>query len=220
MVGRGGRIEVRDDDPVRPPGLRRGRRSRRSRGAAWARRSRSGCAASRRSAATGEREPRTPPPEAPPCRSAGSLRGKSRRGGLKFPHEEDDRPPRTERTLSGRARGIRLFAGSRRDVENLKAMPDFEGREEPAVAEEFLRFRAERLGGECSREPAPRRARSRSESIRISARRTCYARVQRSSFSAEHVGRQRRGGRLLEAQDRADPVLAAPGRPGASTGPR
>jgi hypothetical protein len=30
-----------------------------------------------------------------------------------------------------------------RNVEKLKAMPDFEGREEPAVAEDFLRFRIE-----------------------------------------------------------------------------
>ena len=29
------------------------------------------------------------------------------------------------------------------EVDKLKAMPDFEGREEPAVAEDFLRFRAE-----------------------------------------------------------------------------
>jgi len=29
------------------------------------------------------------------------------------------------------------------DAAAMKAMPDFEGREEPAVAEEFLRFRAE-----------------------------------------------------------------------------
>jgi len=29
------------------------------------------------------------------------------------------------------------------DAAALKSMPDFEGREEPAVAEEFLRFRAE-----------------------------------------------------------------------------
>ena len=36
------------------------------------------------------------------------------------------------------------FSLERRDVEILKALPDFEGREEPAVADEFLRFRAER----------------------------------------------------------------------------
>jgi hypothetical protein len=35
------------------------------------------------------------------------------------------------------------FVLERPDVEKLKAMPDFEGREEPAVAEDFLRFRAE-----------------------------------------------------------------------------
>lgn len=36
------------------------------------------------------------------------------------------------------------FSLERPDVEILKALPDFEGREEPAVADEFLRFRAER----------------------------------------------------------------------------
>jgi hypothetical protein len=35
------------------------------------------------------------------------------------------------------------FVLERLEVEKLKAMPDFEGREEPAVAEDFLRFRAE-----------------------------------------------------------------------------
>ena len=35
------------------------------------------------------------------------------------------------------------FVLERPDVDALKAMPDFEGREEPAVAEDFLRFRAE-----------------------------------------------------------------------------
>lgn len=35
------------------------------------------------------------------------------------------------------------FVLPRAEVEKLKAMPDFEGREEPAVAEDFLRFRAE-----------------------------------------------------------------------------
>ena len=35
------------------------------------------------------------------------------------------------------------FVLERPDVETLKAMPDFEGKEEPAVAEDFLRFRAE-----------------------------------------------------------------------------
>lgn len=35
------------------------------------------------------------------------------------------------------------FVLERPEVEKLKAMPDFEGREEPAVAEDFLRFRAE-----------------------------------------------------------------------------
>ncbi len=35
------------------------------------------------------------------------------------------------------------FVLDRLNVEKLKAMPDFEGREEPAVAEDFLRARAE-----------------------------------------------------------------------------
>ncbi len=35
------------------------------------------------------------------------------------------------------------FTLDRTNVEKLKALPDFEGREEPAVAEDFLRSRAE-----------------------------------------------------------------------------
>ena len=35
------------------------------------------------------------------------------------------------------------FVLDRPEVEKLKAMPDFEGREEPAVAEDFLKYRAE-----------------------------------------------------------------------------
>jgi len=35
------------------------------------------------------------------------------------------------------------FVIDRANVEKLKAIPDFEGREEPAVAEDFLRSRAE-----------------------------------------------------------------------------
>jgi hypothetical protein len=35
------------------------------------------------------------------------------------------------------------FVLDRPEVDKLKSMPDFEGREEPAVAEDFLRFRAE-----------------------------------------------------------------------------
>jgi hypothetical protein len=35
------------------------------------------------------------------------------------------------------------FVLDRANVEKLKAIPDFEGREEPAVADEFLRFRVE-----------------------------------------------------------------------------
>ena len=36
-----------------------------------------------------------------------------------------------------------MFLLEAADAAALKTMPDFEGREEPAVAEEFLRFRAE-----------------------------------------------------------------------------
>lgn len=35
------------------------------------------------------------------------------------------------------------FVLDRPEVEKLKRMPDFEGREEPAIAEDFLRSRAE-----------------------------------------------------------------------------
>jgi len=35
------------------------------------------------------------------------------------------------------------FVLDRPEVEKLKSMSDFEGREEPAIAEDFLRFRAE-----------------------------------------------------------------------------
>jgi len=35
------------------------------------------------------------------------------------------------------------FRLDRPEVDKLKTMPDFEGREEPAVAEDFLRYRAE-----------------------------------------------------------------------------
>ena len=35
------------------------------------------------------------------------------------------------------------FVLDRPEVDKLKAVPDFEGREDPAVAEDFLRFRAE-----------------------------------------------------------------------------
>jgi hypothetical protein len=35
------------------------------------------------------------------------------------------------------------FVLDRSEVERLKALPEFEGREEPAVAEDFLRFHAE-----------------------------------------------------------------------------
>ncbi len=48
-------------------------------------------------------------------------------------------PNRTYRT----SRDGYAFVLDRSNVEKLKAMADFEGREEPAVAEDFLRSRAE-----------------------------------------------------------------------------
>ncbi|MFN2385707.1 MAG: hypothetical protein ABR576_05415 [Thermoanaerobaculia bacterium] len=54
-----------------------------------------------------------------------------------------------EQTPSTRQRIYRLerdgftFSMDQANVERLRAMPDFEGREEPAVAEDFLRARAE-----------------------------------------------------------------------------
>src|SRR5262249_2924633 len=47
--------------------------------------------------------------------------------------------PRTYRT----DREGYAFVLDRSEVETLKSMPEFEGREEPAIAEDFLRFRAE-----------------------------------------------------------------------------
>ena len=41
------------------------------------------------------------------------------------------------------ARGGYTFELDHANVERLKALPDFEGREEPALAEDFLRFRVE-----------------------------------------------------------------------------
>jgi hypothetical protein len=41
------------------------------------------------------------------------------------------------------------------DAAALKRMPDFEGREEPAVAEEFLRFRAEAWADSLAAAGAP-----------------------------------------------------------------
>ena len=50
-----------------------------------------------------------------------------------------EKESRTYRT----AREGYAFVLDRPEVDKLKSMPDFEGREEPAVAEDFLRFRAE-----------------------------------------------------------------------------
>jgi hypothetical protein len=48
------------------------------------------------------------------------------------------RPPSYRRQRDGYT-----FVLDRADVDRLKGMPEFEGREEPAVAEDFLRFRVE-----------------------------------------------------------------------------
>jgi hypothetical protein len=48
------------------------------------------------------------------------------------------RPPRYRRETSGYT-----FVLERADVDRLKSLADFETREEPAVADEFLRFRAD-----------------------------------------------------------------------------
>lgn len=50
------------------------------------------------------------------------------------------------RDLPAQYRGERdgyAFVLDRSNVDKLKGLPDFEGREEPAVAEDFLRFRVE-----------------------------------------------------------------------------
>ncbi|HKD12459.1 MAG TPA: hypothetical protein VKE50_10300 [Thermoanaerobaculia bacterium] len=48
------------------------------------------------------------------------------------------RPPSYRRQQEGYT-----FVLDRTNVDRLKGMPEFEGREEPAVAEDFLRFRVE-----------------------------------------------------------------------------
>jgi hypothetical protein len=52
-------------------------------------------------------------------------------------------PTPASRRVYSMQRGGFTFSMDRSAVEKLKAMPDFEGREEPAVAEDFLRARAE-----------------------------------------------------------------------------
>jgi hypothetical protein len=47
------------------------------------------------------------------------------------------------------------FRLERPEVATLKALPEFEGREEPAVADEFLRFRADRWAENLSDAGAP-----------------------------------------------------------------
>jgi hypothetical protein len=55
---------------------------------------------------------------------------------------EHANPPNRNRTYRTSRDGY-AFVLDRSNVEKLKAMADFEGREEPAVAEDFLRSRAE-----------------------------------------------------------------------------
>ena len=50
--------------------------------------------------------------------------------------------PNSQKTYRASRDGY-AFVLDRPNVEKLKKMPDFEGREEPAVAEDFLRSRAE-----------------------------------------------------------------------------
>src|SRR5215472_15069516 len=57
---------------------------------------------------------------------------------IKFPSMPRERPAEYRREENGYT-----FVLDRVNVDKLKAMPDFEGREEPAVAEDFLRFRVE-----------------------------------------------------------------------------
>jgi len=57
---------------------------------------------------------------------------------IKFPSMSRERPAEYRREEDGYT-----FVLDRVNVDKLKAMPDFEGREEPAVAEDFLRFRVE-----------------------------------------------------------------------------
>ena len=54
-----------------------------------------------------------------------------------------DMEPNSQRQSYRTSRDGYAFILERSDVDKLKAMSEFEGREEPAVAEDFLRFRAE-----------------------------------------------------------------------------
>ncbi len=51
--------------------------------------------------------------------------------------------PRSEGPYRAAREGY-TFTLDQANVEKLKTLPDFEGREEPALAEDFLRFRVER----------------------------------------------------------------------------
>ena len=56
---------------------------------------------------------------------------------------EQPNPQKPQNRIYRASRDGYAFVLDRSNVEILKAMPDFEGREEPAVAEDFLRSRAE-----------------------------------------------------------------------------
>jgi hypothetical protein len=56
---------------------------------------------------------------------------------------EHSNPQKPQNRIYRASRDGYAFVLDRPNVEILKAMPDFEGREEPAVAEDFLRSRAE-----------------------------------------------------------------------------
>jgi hypothetical protein len=69
-----------------------------------------------------------------------SIGAENRRVALKFPSMTG------ESRSSEPYRMVRdgyTFLLDRTNVEKLKSLPDFEGREEPALAEDFLRFRVE-----------------------------------------------------------------------------
>ena len=117
-------------------------------------------------ARAGEQEGRAP--IGAHCRDSSGR--KKRPGCPKIP--EWNQTPRSHPEPTGPAARAYAFVLDRPEVDKLKAMPDFEGREEPAVAEDFLRFRAESWADVLAvgRRRAGRDRRRRS--IRIRRRRT------------------------------------------------
>src|SRR5262245_6778174 len=86
---------------------------------------------------------RTPPgagqrPEGGAWLWIGSSARENRSGALIFPPMS----PETARTYRMQREGY-IFALDPANVARLKSLPDFEGKEEPALAEDFLRFRIE-----------------------------------------------------------------------------